>query len=81
MCRLPDGTLAGSTLHLWEAVRNLYTHSHIPLWECVNCATLNPATVLGMHGKGCLQAGCDADILITDRDFRPQITIFGGNIV
>ena len=79
-CVLADGTLAGSTLHLWEAVRNLYTHSHIPLWECVNCATLNPADVLGLEGKGSLEAGNDADILITDRDFRPLTTIFGGNI-
>ena len=81
VCRLPDGTLAGSTLRLWEAVHNLYTHSHIPLWECVNCATLNPATVLGLVGKGSLEAGKDADILITDRDFRPVTTIFGGKIV
>ena len=79
-CVLADGTLAGSTLHLWEAVRNLYTHSHIPLWECVNCATLNPADVLGLEGKGSLEMGNDADILITDRDFRPLTTIFGGNI-
>ena len=79
-CVLADGTLAGSTLHLWEAVRNLYIHSHIPLWECVNCATLNPADVLGLEGKGSLEAGNDADILITDRDFRPLTTIFGGNI-
>lgn len=78
VCRLPDGTLAGSTLHLWEAVRNLYRHSHIPLWECVNCATLNPATVLGLTGKGALQSGKDADILITDTDFRPVTTILGG---
>ena len=80
-CVLADGTLAGSTLHLWEAVRNLYTHSHIPLWECVNCATFNPATALGLDGKGSLQAGNDADILIADRDFRPVTTIFGGKIV
>lgn len=81
VCVLPDGTLAGSTLHLWEAVRNLHTHSHIPLWECVNCATLNPATVLGLTGKGSLEAGNDADILITDRDFHPVTTIFGGERV
>lgn len=81
LCRLPDGTLAGSTLHLWEAIRNLHTHSHIPLWECVNCATLNPATVLGLDGKGSLEMGNDADILITDRDFRPVTTIFGGERV
>ena len=77
-CILADGTLAGSTLHLWEAIRNLYTRSHIPLWECVNCATFNPATVLGLDGKGSLEIGNDADILITNRDFRPLTTIFGG---
>ncbi|MBR2319327.1 MAG: N-acetylglucosamine-6-phosphate deacetylase [Clostridia bacterium] len=81
VCVLPDGTLAGSTLHLWEAVRNLHAHTTIPLWECVNCATLNPADVLGLEGKGSLEAGNDADILITDRDFYPQTTIFGGKIV
>ena len=81
LCHLPDGTIAGSTLKLWEAVRNLYTHSTIPLWECVNCATLNPAAVLGLHTKGSLEIGKDADILITDRDFRPVTTVFSGNIV
>lgn len=81
LCYLSDGTIAGSTLRLWEAVRNLHTHSTIPLWECVNCATLNPADVLGLEGKGALQSGNDADILITARDFRPQITIFGGKMV
>lgn len=81
VCVLPDGTLAGSTLHLWEAVRHLHAHTTIPLWECVNCATLNPADVLGLEGKGSLEAGNDADVLITDRDFHPQITIFGGKIV
>ena len=81
VCRLADGTIAGSTLRLWEAVRNLRAHSTIPLWECVNCATLNPADVLGLEGKGSLEAGKDADILITDRDFRPRITIFGGKPV
>ena len=81
VCVLADGTLAGSTLTLWEAVRNLHTNTGIPLWECVNCATLNPADVLGLEGKGSLEAGNDADILITDRDFCPITTIFGGKIV
>ena len=82
LCYLSDGTIAGSTLRLWEAVHNLHTRSDVPLWECVNCATLNPATVLGLHHrKGSLEAGKDADILITARDFRPVTTIFGGKIV
>lgn len=80
-CVLADGTLAGSALRLWEAVRNLHTHTNLPLWECVNCATLNPADVLGLEGKGSLEAGNDADILITNRDFCPITTILGGKIV
>ena len=81
LCYLSNNTIAGSTLRLWEAVRNLHRHTGIPLWECVNCATLNPADVLGLEGKGSLEAGNDADILITNRDFCPQITIFSGKIV
>ena len=82
LCHLPDGTIAGSTLRLHEAIWNLHTHSSIPLWECVNCASLNPATVLGLsHRKGSLEAGKDADILITNRDFEPMITISSGKAV
>jgi len=82
LCYLSDGTVAGSTLRLWEAVRNLHQRSSIPLWECVNCASLNPATVLGIaHRKGSLEPGKDADILVTDRDFCPRTTIFGGKVV
>lgn len=82
LCHLPDGTIAGSILRLWEAVWNLHTHSDIPLWECANCASLNPATVLRLDGrKGSLEAGKDADILVTDGEFRPVTTIVGGKIV
>ncbi len=82
LCYLSDGTIAGSTLRLWQAVHNLHTHSSIPLWECANCASLNPATVLGIaHRKGSLEAGKDADMIVTDRDFRPIATIFGGKKV
>ena len=48
VCRLEDGTVAGSVLHLNKGVWNVYTNSSIPLWECVNGASLNPATVLGL---------------------------------
>ncbi|MBO4276903.1 MAG: N-acetylglucosamine-6-phosphate deacetylase, partial [Clostridia bacterium] len=40
VCRLEDGTVAGSVLHLNRGVWNVYTNSTIPLWECVNCASL-----------------------------------------
>lgn len=81
VCRLEDGTVAGSVLHLNRGVWNVYTNSDIPLYECVNCASLNPATVIGMDKtKGSLDTGKDADIIITDADFEVKKTIIAGEI-
>ncbi len=81
VCRLEDGTVAGSILHLNKGVWNVYTNSDIPLNECVNCASLNVATVLGIDKtKGSLDVGKDADIIITDSEFNVEKTIIGGYI-
>ena len=79
VCRLEDGTVAGSVLPLNKGVWNVYTNSDIPLYECVNCASLNPATALGIADrKGSLEVGKDADVIITDNEFKVQKTIIGG---
>ena len=79
VCRLEDGTVAGSVLHLNKGVWNVYTNSTIPLWECVNGASLNPATTLGIDKtKGSIEVGKDADIIITDNEFNVEKTIIGG---
>ncbi len=79
VCRLEDGTVAGSVLPLNKGVWNVYTHSQIPLWECVNCASLNPATTIGVEKtKGSIEVGKDADIIITDGEFKVEKTIIGG---
>ncbi len=81
VCRLEDGTVAGSILHLNKGVWNVYTNSEIPLWECVNCASLNPATTLGIQDKkGSIDVGKDADIIITDDEFNIKKTIIKGEI-
>ncbi len=81
VCRLEDGTVAGSVLHLNRGVWNVYKNSNIPLHECVNCATLNPATTIGIADrKGSLEVGKDADIIITDLEFEVKKTIIGGEI-
>lgn len=79
VCRLEDGTVAGSVLHLNHGVWNVYTNSQIPLYECVNCASLNPADAIGVSDrKGSLEVGKDADIVITDENFEVMKTIIGG---
>ncbi|MBR6793524.1 MAG: N-acetylglucosamine-6-phosphate deacetylase [Clostridia bacterium] len=79
VCRLEDGTVAGSVLPLNRGVWNVYTNSNIPLHECVNCATLNPATTIGLQDrKGSIEVGKDADIIITNEQFEVQKTIIKG---
>ncbi len=81
VCRLEDGTVAGSVLPLNKGVWNVYTNSSIPLWECVNGASLNPAAAIGLEKtKGSLEVGKDADIIITDAEFNVNKTIIGGTI-
>ena len=81
VCRLEDGTVAGSILHLNRGVWNVYTNSTIPLWECVNCASLNPATTIGLADrKGSIEVGKDADIIITDNKFEVEKTFIGGKL-
>lgn len=81
ICHRPDGTLAGSAGALLGNLKNFYEATHLPLWDCVGCATANPADVLGLRDKGSLEIGKDADIVITDRDFGVKTTILGGDTV
>ncbi len=79
VCRLEDGTVAGSVLRLNKGVWNVFTNSDIPLYECVNCASLNPASVIGLEKtKGSIETGKDADIIITDSNFEIKKTIISG---
>ena len=81
VCRLEDGTISGSVLKLNKGVWNVYTNSNIPLWECVNCASLNPATTIGLQDKkGSLSVGKDADIVILDNEFNVLSTIIKGEV-
>ena len=81
VCRLEDGTVAGSVLKLNKGVWNVYTNSSIPLYECVNCASLNPAKAIGVDDKkGSIEIGKDADLVILDDEFNVLKTIKKGDI-
>ena len=80
-CLLADGTIAGSVLKLNEAVRNLYENSDLELNEAVNCASLNPATALGVADEiGSIEVGKRADFAVADEKFNISMTILGGEI-
>ena len=64
VCRNAEGRLAGSTLTLDRALRNIVGLG-ILLADAVRMLTLNPATLLGIEfKKGALRTGADADIVL-----------------
>jgi N-acetylglucosamine-6-phosphate deacetylase len=66
VCRNAEGNLAGSTLTLDRALRNIVALG-APLSDALRMLTLNPATLLGIESKkGSLRAGADADIVLLD---------------
>jgi N-acetylglucosamine-6-phosphate deacetylase len=79
---LADGTLAGSTLQLPQAIARMQKYTHCSLPQAVNLASRNPARVLKLeHLYGSLKAGLQADLAIMDASFETQLTMCGGNIV
>jgi N-acetylglucosamine-6-phosphate deacetylase len=70
ICRNSEGKLAGSTLTLDRALRNIVGLG-IPLVNAVRMLTLNPAALLGIEfKKGALRTGADADIVLLDESLQ-----------
>ncbi len=70
ICRNSEGKLAGSTLTLDRALRNIVGLG-IPLADAVRMLTLNPASLLGIEfKKGALRVGADADIVLLDEGLQ-----------
>lgn len=70
VCRNSEGRLAGSTLTLDRAVRNLVALG-VSLRDAVRMATILPARRLGIAGKkGIIAVGADADLVALTPDLR-----------
>ncbi|MBZ5661120.1 MAG: N-acetylglucosamine-6-phosphate deacetylase [Acidobacteriia bacterium] len=66
VCRNTEGKLAGSTLTLDRALRNIVALG-VPLASAVRMVTANPARQLGLGSrKGILAPGADADLVFLD---------------
>ena len=72
-------TLAGSTLTMDQAVRNLHTFTGCPIEEAIEAATLHPAKLLGIQDtKGSLNIGMDADFLFIDDSLHVKACFIEG---
>jgi N-acetylglucosamine-6-phosphate deacetylase len=68
--RLPDGTLAGSTLTMDEALRNLVNVLQLPLANASRRVSTYAADFLKLDDRGRLQQGAWADIVTLSRDLK-----------
>jgi len=70
VARNAEGKLAGSTLTLDRALRNVVALG-VPLQDAVRMATVLPARRLGLAGKkGIIAVGADADLVALTSDLR-----------
>lgn len=81
VARLPDGTLAGSTLTFDRAVANFMAATGEPLERIWQTTSLNAARAIGETGLGSLEVGNFADLVLVDEHINVHMTIVNGEIV
>lgn len=80
--RLENNTLAGSILHMNDAIRNLMNVCNLSLEEAIDKATINPAINLKIDStKGSISIGKDADFVIIDKNLNIYRTYVNGKLV
>ena len=78
---LDDGTLAGSTLTMDRAFRNIVTLFHASITQAAIMCSTTPARALGLTRFGVIAEGNVADLVVLDRGFRVARTFIEGEEV
>lgn len=79
---LEDGTLAGSTLTMPQAIRNMMQFSECSLIDAIYMASYNPARVLQLDSrKGSISIGKDADLVVLNDKQEVMLTMRMGTEV
>lgn len=78
---MPDGTLSGSCLSMWQAVKNCVEYAGISLEEALRMASTYPARVIRRQNEfGLLKPGYRADLIIFDEKLNLKSTVISGVI-
>ena len=76
---LDDGTLAGSTLTMDRAFRNVVRSFGGSVVEAAAMCATTPARQLGISDAGRIAVGAVADLVVLDREFRVVRTLIDGD--
>ena len=79
--RLADGTLAGSTLTLDQALRNLVGTLGLSVLDASRRVSTHAADYLGVGDRGRLATGAWADVVVLDRDLILQSVYVEGHSI
>ena len=79
IARTREGALAGSTLTMDEAVRNLHALG-VPIEDAIGAATAVPAGVLSHASAGRLAPGLPADVVVLDSELEVERVLVGGAV-
>ena len=79
--RLDDGTLAGATVTMDEAVRRAAAFLEVDLETAVRMATRTPAEALGLDRIGRIVPGAEADLVLLGPDGVVEETLVAGATV
>lgn len=64
-----------------DTVRHLTINQGVPLETALKLVTVNPADRLNLEGKGRIEKGKDADLVVLDRDLNVSSVISRGELV
>lgn len=78
--RIQTGRLAGSVLTMDRALRNVRDLAQCSLPELAQMSSGNAAAALGLHGKGKIARGMDADLVLMTEALEVELTVCRGEI-
>ncbi len=82
VAKLPDRkAFAGSIATTDRLVRNMIQLAGVDICDAVRMMTMTPAKFVGLHTKGVLAAGFDADFTVFNDNVDVEMTVSNGKIV
>jgi len=76
-----DHAIVGSTRPMLAGIKTVTVDCKRPIYEAVRMASLTPARILGLGSDlGSIEVGKVADLCAFSRDFKPLMTMLGGEI-
>ncbi|HAF62153.1 MAG TPA: N-acetylglucosamine-6-phosphate deacetylase [Anaerolineaceae bacterium] len=79
--RIANGSLAGSTLTLDQAIRNTMEFTGLPFQSVLEMASSVPAKAMGItETKGFIRSGNDADLTFFDPNYQVKATMIAGEL-